>query len=245
MRKQPAKSKHGEITTAERMSRRALHIGFAAIILYYAFPATVFGVANWVWLVCCVTMPLIVLEFWRLRGRVRFFGLREHERYHFASYFWLANGAVILLIFFPQYIAAPCILAAAIGDPIIGETRFMRRRYAYTVGVLVCFFVFILFRYNILLAAIASLAAFLAESLNIRISWEWRDELFYSRSRRKVSKYKKAFDFFLRSDDDFMMQMVPAVVVYVCVMFFAQNGWTWLIPPEQVLQPLKELAWMK
>ena len=230
-----------ELPLRERAFRRFLHMAFGAVIIYYLFPKTLFGHPAWLYLVVFISLPSIIIELLRVKSRRIFFGLRDHERNHLASYFWFVNGAVILIILFPQYIAAPCILATAIGDPVIGETRPFRRRLAFTIGVLICFLMFVIFRYPLLLAIIASAAAFIAESINIQVSWEFRNELFYSRSKKKVSKYKDWFDFIFRTDDDFMMQIIPAIVIYFAVLFFQANGFASQIPPDGLISTLKEL----
>lgn len=229
------------LTPRERIIRRLLHAAFGGIILYYVMPTTIFSIPKWVLLIVLFSVPTIIMESWRLTHKKAFFGMREHERYHVASYFWMINGSVILLLIFPQFIAAPCILAAAIGDPVIGETRWFRRRLSFSIGILTCVAIFVLFRYPLPIAILVGIITFLAESLNVEIIWEFREELFYSRSRRKVSRRKELFDFIFKTDDDFMMQVVPAVVIYVMMLIFSANGWTWLMPPDNLLNPLPDL----
>jgi hypothetical protein len=224
-----------DLPLRQRLFRRALHVSFGAVVLYYLFPKTILGLPTWILLVAFITIPSVIMELWRIKSHRLFYGLREHETHHVASYFWFVNGAVLLLIFFPQYIAAPCILATAIGDPVIGETRLLRRRWAFSIGFLVCFFSFLLFRYHWAFAAIAGL---IAESMTLEINWEFRDELFYSRSQKKVSRYKEWFDFIFKTDDDLMMQLIPALFIFLCVLFFQANGFSYLVPPNNIISQL-------
>jgi dolichol kinase len=182
-----------------------------------------------------------VIESVRLKYGVVFLGLREHERHRVASYLWFTSGAVLLIAVFPQQIAVPCILAAAIGDPVIGETRRFRRRFAFSLGFLSCFLIFLLFGYPILLAVIAGGVTFIAESFEIEVQWGLREDLFKSRSRGRVSKYRKLFDLVFKTDDDFVMQVVPAIIIGIVVMAGVTYSLHWLYLPEPLITPLKEL----
>jgi hypothetical protein len=215
--------------------RRALHLFFAFVILYYLFPPTLFGVPMYIYLVILVFILPLLIEAIRLRtGRV-FIGLHDHEANHIASYIWFTTGATILILFFPQQIAAPCIVATALGDPVIGLTKPYRRRFIVITTFLICLVVFLVFKYLILLAIIAAGIAVIAESFEFKIRIRLRPNLFWSRSKHRFSSYTRFFDFLFRTDDDFMMQIIPAIILLVIFTVFPM-----LLPPE-VLHPLPQL----
>jgi hypothetical protein len=154
-----------------------------------------------------------------------------------ASYVWFTTGAVLLIAFFPQQIAAPCIIGAAIGDPLLGMTRKFRRRYTFSITYIALLAVFIIFQYRLELAVLAAGIMMVSESLEIRVKWQLRPTLFYSRSKKKVSHYRNFFEVLFKTDDDFMMQIVPAVALAV---IFLLIGWNHL-PPE-LIQESSEIA---
>jgi dolichol kinase len=222
--------------------RRGLHIAYGGVVLFYLFPPVCFGIPTLLYLaVFFVGIPIIIEAIRLTRGAI-FIGLREHERHHVASYLWFTAGAVLLIAIFPQQIAAPCILSAAIGDPIIGETRRFRRRFAFSIGFLVCFAIFLLFHYPIGLAIIAGGITFIAESIELEIQWGLREDLFTSRSKGRVSKYRQWFDFVFKADDDFMMQVVPAIIITILAVIGMYYSLQWLcLPEEPLITPLEEL----
>jgi dolichol kinase len=224
-----------KLTRSGRLVRRALHIALAAVLVYYIAPDIMFYVGSvpihknvvlfFLW---CVPLSVEVSRLW-LRKLIPYL-MHEYERKRVASYFWFATGAVLLIYLFPQEIAAPCITATAICDPIIGETRRFRRRFAFSIGFLTCLLIFIIFRYHLLLAIFSASIVFIAESLDIEIHWGLREDLFMSRSKRKVSKYKQWFDIVFKADDDFMMQVIPAIILLVTFVCCQYIGLTWLLP---------------
>jgi hypothetical protein len=90
--------------------------------------------------------------------------------------------------------------------------------------------------YQIYLAIFAALVSFIAESFEFRIRVRLRPNIFWSRSKHQFSQYKAAFDFLFRTDDDFMMQVIPAVILLILFSLFPT-----LLPPK-ILFPLPFLA---
>jgi hypothetical protein len=95
--------------------------------------------------------------------------------------------------------------------------------------------VFILFRYYIIVALFAAAVTVIAESFEFKIRIRLRPNLFWSRSRKKLSSFKSFFDFIFRTDDDFMMQIIPAVTLVILFFVFPD------LMPEKILYPLPEL----
>ncbi|WP_455392028.1 hypothetical protein [[Eubacterium] cellulosolvens] len=215
--------------------RRIFHLLFAFIVIYYYLPATIFGVPTYYLIIILFFLLPVLIEIVRLRRGITFLGLHDHERNHVASYLWFCAGATLLIIAFPQQIAAPCIIATALGDPVIGLTKPYRRRFIFIVTFLICLLVFVLFQYPIYLAILAAGVAFIAESFEFKIRVRLRPNLFWSRSKHRFSKYKSVFDFLFRTDDDFMMQVIPAIVLLILFTILPE-----LLPP-QVIYPLQSL----
>lgn len=216
--------------------RRILHLLFGMVIIYYLIPSTIFGFPTYLLVVILFLILPISIEIIRLNKGILFLGLHDHEANHVASYVWFCFGATILLLFFPQQIAAPCIVATAFGDPVIGLTKPYRRRFMVSITFLICLTVFLIFKYEIILALFAAAVTFIAESFEFRIRVRLRPNLFWSRSKRKFSSLKSFFDFLFRTDDDFMMQIIPAITLLILFSIFPG------LLPEQVLHPLPQLA---
>jgi hypothetical protein len=216
-------------------TRKILHLLFALVIVYYLLPSTIFQVPTYFIVVILFIILPFTIETYRLRKGIIFSGLHEHEKDHVASYAWFTLGATVLLLFFPQQIAAPCIVATALGDPVIGMTKKYRRRIMVSITYLICLMVFILFRYYIVVALFAAGVCIIAESFEFRIRVRLRPNLFWSRSRKKLSSFKSFFDFIFRTDDDFMMQIIPAVTLAILFLVFPQ------LMPDKILFPLNEL----
>jgi hypothetical protein len=196
--------------------RRILHASLGLILLYYLFPDKVYGIPKYFLIIILFIILPLTIDLIRLSRKKLVLGLREHERERIASYVWFTSGAVLLIIFFPQQIAAPCILAAAIGDPMLGITRNLRRRYTFTINYLIIFFIFFLFLYPLyLIVLFAAGVVLVSEAVEFRVQWRLRGHLFYSRSKDTVSKYNKFFEFLFKTDDDFMMQVIPAVILFL------------------------------
>ncbi len=197
--------------------RRVFHTFGASFVVYYMLPDDIEWIAFLkMWVPISVLVLAFILEIARIRGGIsssHFFGLRMYERNRVGSYLFFAVGIVILLYFFPQQIAVPCILCACLADPLIGETRYrFGKKEAYVIGFLVCLLLFVVTWYKanlwVMMAAsfIGASGAVLGESTNI---W-WLD-------------------------DDFMIQLVPALLLLVFLIGFEAMGITTL--PDPVIYP--------
>ena len=176
--------------------RRVFHAFGASFLFYYVLPN-----ANWInilkiWVPVSIVIIIMVLEILRLKGKINsdhFFGLRTYEKKRAGSYVFFAVAILILLLFFPQQIAIPCILCACLADPIMGEIRYrFGEKQVYIVGFLVCMFFFIVTWYK---------ADF---SLMILVS-------IVGAIGTVVGETKK----FWWLDDDFMIQIIPAVLILI------------------------------
>ncbi len=176
--------------------RRVFHTFGASFLVYYLLPDY-----DWInflkpMVLTAIVVLIIILETLRINGFVssdHFFGLRMYEKKRIGSYVFFAIGILLLLAFFPQPIAVPCILCASIGDPIMGEIRLrFNKRQTYILGFFVCLFFFLFSWYTTewFLMIVASLiGAFFAVLGEIKKFW-W-------------------------IDDDLMIQILPAVLLLI------------------------------
>lgn len=202
--------------------RRVMHIAMSLAVIYYILPYIIYGIPRmYIMIVLMGVVPAIV-ELLRLKLGFNVYGLRDHEKNSVASYFWFITGAALLFAIFPQQIAIPILPAVAIGDVVIGETRHLRRRYWISIGVVVCMIPFLLYGYNIWLGILAGLFTFFAESIQLDVNWQLRDNIFKSRSRGTVDPIAKYFKFAFHLDDDMIMQIVPATILLLIFFNFPQ-----------------------
>jgi len=143
-----------------------------------------------------------------------FFGLRIYEEKRPASYVYFGVALCILLVFFPQQIAIPCILCACFSDPIIGEIRYrLGKKKAYVIGFFVCMFFFLITWYT------ADIPILLLASL-------------LGASAAVIGEAKK----FWLIDDDFMIQILPAIILLLLWQGFLFGGID--ILPAELLLPI-------
>jgi dolichol kinase len=174
--------------------RRVFHSFGASLLFYYMLPNE-----DWIhilkfWIPLIIVLIIIFIEILRIKGKIssdHFFGLRFYEKNRVGSYVFFAVAIFLLLRFFPQHIAIPCILCASVGDPIIGEIRHRYgMQYVYFLGFLICMLFFIISWYKeapgimIIVAVVGGIGAIIGET-------------------------KK----FWWLDDDFMIQIIPALLI--------------------------------
>jgi len=216
-----AKNKINAIEFDAHWYRRVFHAFGACFLFYYLLPTNI----DWInllkfWVPFLILVSLVILEFLRIKGKVsssHFFGLRIYEKNRVGSYLFFGVALVTLLLYFPQQIAIPCILCASIGDTVIGEIRFrFGKKSAYVVGFFVCmlFFLVAWYKADFFVMFFTSIVGALGAV---------------------VGEAKK----FLWIDDDFMIQMVPAVLLLI-IWFSA--GYVGFSTPDKVIYPMN-LPW--
>lgn len=173
-----------------RWYRRAFHTFAACFVAYYLIPENT-GDLLWVFItkravVSILICTVLVVEILRLRGNIKtevFFGLRLYEQKRVCSYIYFGVGSSILLLFFPQAIAVPCILAAAITDPVMGELRRVAKKWvSIAFGAILSLGLFMLCNYGIVPAAFGATLVVAGELFSNKLI-----------------------------DDDFLMQILPAI----------------------------------
>lgn len=213
-----AKKKINSIYFDAHWYRRVFHTFGASFLVYYALPDIEWVNSLKFWIPLLLVIAVVSLELLRIRGKIDskyFFGLRMYEKNRAGSYVFFAVG--ILLIFllrFPQQIAIPCILCACIADPVIGEVRNrLGMKHVYWIGFLFCMFLFMVTWYRadlwviLIISILGALGAIIGET-------------------------KK----FWWLDDDFMIQVLPAVIILIVWLGFRYYGLD--ILPSEVIQPV-------
>lgn len=195
--------------------RRVFHTFSASFILYYMLPNLYWINILKIWIPVTILVLIFILEYMRIKGKIgsyHFFGLRMYEKKRIGSYLFFGLAVFILLLFFPQQIAVPCILCASIADPIMGEIRLRYgQKNVYLVGFFICMFFFLVSWYK------ADLWVMLIVSL-------------IGATGAVVGETKKINYL----DDDFMIQMVPAILLLI-ILFFA--GYFGFVLPDIIIYP--------
>jgi len=186
--------------------RRIVHTFGSVSILYYLIPTQSRNFAA-----IAVFVIVALIEVLRVKGRINLKGLRDYERTRLSGFFYFAIGAIILLIFFPQQIAIPCILCAAFCDPLVGESRKrLGKGTAYAMMFVLSFFIFLLIwsssTYCIAVSFMGAAAAVLGEVVKSR----W-------------------------IDDNVLIQLLPASIILICYFIVLHMGIN--ILPVVVLTP--------
>jgi MFS family permease len=158
---------------------------------------------------------MVLVEYHRIKGildQQRFFGLRNYEKGRPASYLHFGIAVVLLFLLFPQQIAVHCLLCASFTDPIIGESRhYFGMKKAYLIGFIISLLFFLVTWYQvdwwvlIIVSIIGALGALIGEAKKLQLI-----------------------------DDDFMIQMLPAILLLLlwqgCLMMGVD-----ILPPKMIL----------
>ena len=217
LHKKEIKEKIDAIKVDTHWFRRVFHTFAASFLMFYLFPDELWATVLKISLAVLFLLIVILIEYYRIKGRFdnsQFFGLRKYETKRPAGYLYFGVAMFILLIFFPPQIAIPCILCACFADPIIGEVRHrFGKTQAYFIGFLVCMFFFLItwFRADITvlipIALIGASSAVLGETKKFRLI-----------------------------DDDFMIQMLPAILILIIWLVIKSTGVD--ILPDTIIHPL-------
>ena len=174
--------------------RRIFHLCAPLILLYYLVPENFLWLPKFYW-VLIVLACIMVLEALRLStGRV-FFGLREYEGKQLSAYAWAGIGITLGFYFFPPEFVACAVFGVGWVDPLIGEMRRHKKMKYYPYLPLIAYFL------------ITQGCLFLATDiplLQIAVLG-----MLASASAIAIEKPK------LPADDDFLMLIVPMIVLTV------------------------------
>ncbi len=176
-----------------KILRRAVHLSAPLFSLLYFVPEIVPDI-DWHLAVVIIWGAFFVFDILRRRFKWDFPGLRPYEMERMSAAAWFVSALAILLLFFPFEYALPVLLGLGVVDPLNGDLRRagsnlypLAPSLLYFAMTLALLFHFFGMTPVVLLAALAAtVAAMGAESI-----------------RSKVV------------DDDFLMVIVPAVVLAV------------------------------
>ena len=195
--------------------RRVFHTFAASFLIYYSLPNEQWISTLKFYIPIVIVVFALILEYFRLKGRIdrnHFFRLRIYEEKRPAGYLYFGVAALILLLFFPQQIAIPCILCACFSDPIIGEIRHHSGiKKAYVIGFFVCVFFFLItwFKADIWIVLLVSIIG---------------------GTGALIGEVKK----FWLIDDDFMIQILPAILILILWQGLKVTGLD-ILPAEIIL----------
>ncbi len=198
--------KADDIKPSSHWFRRMIHVSGACALVYYLYPDNVLWIHILkIVVVLTILISTVVVEVLRLTCKLDrgfLFPFRSYEAGRIGAYIWFGISISALLLFFPQQIAGPCILIVCIADPLIGEIRDKNHVLSVLTGITVCFCIFFIFNYSMYIALFTALLAVGAERI----------------------KTKKV-------DDDFLMPIIPAIVIYILTLL------TIIILPEILIIP--------
>jgi dolichol kinase len=195
--------------------RRVFHTFAASFLFYYLLPDEEWINIGKIIIPIIIVLCIVIVEYRRIRGdfdHQRFFGLRHYEKKRPASYLYFGVAVLLLFLLFPQQIAIPCILCGSFTDPIIGESRYyLGKKRAYAIGFIISVFFFLVtwFRADwwvlILVPLLGATGAVMGEAKKLKFV-----------------------------DDDFIIQMLPAVLLLLmwqgCVVIGVN-----ILPPKMIL----------
>jgi len=192
--------------------RRSAHVFATTFISYYFLPDSGYmGILKRI-IVLSLLIIIIALDIARLkRKRYRLTGLRDYEENRIGSYVYFGIGTSILLLFFPQQIAIPCIVSAALADPVAGELRKINLKLSYLIVFMLSFFIF----YSTWLTSPYAILISVTSSLSLTLS--------------ELKKFRYL-------DDDLLMQIVPALTILIFYLVLGKE-----IMPREIIFPLLEV----
>ena len=175
--------------------RRIFHLCAPLFLIYYLMP-DIFLFLPKSWWVLITLFSIIAVETARLARKRIFFGMREYERTQVSAFAWAGMGITIAFFFFEPVFVACVIFGIGWVDPLIGEMRKRGKMKLYPLIPLIFYFFIVFFCLLALsdfflptivaMGILASIAAITVEFPQIKV------------------------------DDDFLMLIVPLVVLTLC-----------------------------
>lgn len=198
--KEPRPALHGG---KNEVLRRIVHISIPLTLVYYLIPPEMWGYMGRENGLLLVFISLLIFEAVRIEKKITIPGFRHYEAGRLSAAAWASTALFISFNLFPVEIVVPSVIAMGLIDPLNAEMR--RSRYypwipaAASVAIyLIC--LFLISNYNpliiLLFSAIGGLVAMASEIPHLWI------------------------------DDDFMMIVTPATVLYILVLAMTAVGIT-------------------
>lgn len=180
-----------------RFVRRLIHGTAGISLVYYLLPLELFGFHRRV-LLGAVVISILVFELVRSSFGWDIPLLRDYERRDMAAYAWFVFAVGLCMLIFPMHISAVCIMGMGIVDPVIGEMHIHWRRLYPAIPLVIWILISIIFYIWLteislfavaVLSIVGAVVAVAVEKPNIYI------------------------------DDDFLMVMIPAGILFVLEIF--------------------------
>jgi|YNPNPStandDraft_1061719.scaffolds.fasta_scaffold01817_11 dolichol kinase len=177
--------------------RRIAHTSASSFLVYYLLPEQPYYLYR-VLLPVTIFIIVVLIEYLRLYRYIDkglFFGLRHYEDERVSGYLYFASGFLVLVLLFPQQIVIPCVLCVCFTDPVMGELRYRGYNILYTVligFIISCFFFYVVWHHDSSIT-ITVVISIIGGSLAV-IGEAWKSRLI---------------------DDDFLMQILPAIGVFM------------------------------
>jgi hypothetical protein len=187
----------------DQLFRRIFHICAPLFLIYYLLP-DIFLFLPKHWWVLITLISILILETVRLAKKRVFFGMRDYERFQLSAYAWAGIGVTLAFLFFPPVFVACALFGIGWVDPLIGEMRHRKLMKYYPMLPLLFYFAIVFF----ILLALTDL--FVPTIIVMAILGS-------------ISAVTVEFPR-LPVDDDFLMLIVPLVVLTVSVDYLHAFG---------------------
>ncbi len=166
-------------------------------LVYYLIPSTIAGYPKSVLFLLFVLL-ILGFEAVRVWRGWHIFGLRDYERTKIAAYAWATMGAAIALLLFPMHLAVTALIGMGIVDPLCGEVRYHVPKLYPTVPLIAYFLI----------------ALGILHGLTDHPFWAVSMLAFLGSATAILAEYPKII-----FDDDFLMVVVPLLVLRIAEMF--------------------------
>jgi len=216
------------LSLKDHMFRRGIHLVSGIVVIYYLFPERFFFFPRQFWLVICLGLIPMFMEYLRLKKGVLFLGQRPHEQKTVGAYAWSLWGSTAIMLILPQNVAVPVILIYQFADPIISVLRAWKKWSVFPVGFLSIWIMLLVFGFDPVLAGIAAITMMIGESTELKGVLRIRPEII---KLYNVKEHTDTWTFKFKSDDDGTTQLVPAFLLgLVYLLYPSAFPGPWLYP---------------
>lgn len=224
--KQKESDPHYGLSAGTHIKRRLWHFAVAGVVFYYLVPDIMFSLGpvpvykNFV--ILLLFLIVAFMEGIRLVGRWDFGLFRTYEKRRISAPFWFTSTSALLVLLTPQWVAIPCIMCVVFADPVLGELRNRGLRAYPIFGWIICLPFFLIYSYPLITAIILASITTSIEIVQVPIK-DKNSPIFISGIL----------------DDNFTMQVFPALIIMFFWLLETSFGLTGLIPDvEPLLSPL-------
>ncbi len=216
------------LTRGQHLFRRMIHLISGSVVVYYLFPDRILFLPKGIVLILVIGLLPLIIEYIRLARGTIIFGQRPHENEAVGSYAWSLWASLFIILIFPQSIAVPVILIYSFADPVMSELRVWKKWSAFSFGFLFIWIMFMVFGFNIVLAAYGAIFMIIGESTELKGILRVRPEI---AKLYEVENDVKKWIFKFKTDDDGTTQVIPALFLGLAYLFSPSSfPGPWLFP---------------